>query len=694
MGFPQNENLTLKEIKEKAAQKASLGDLYGAIEWFQKASDKAKSTKADPSTEYAIIHKLANLNRKIRNYRAALKHYRALHKKRSAEYPQARFYWGLMAQQTGKYQKALEVLKQVKKYYRGPDNRKVKLLTKNAIKGCRKALKADPDDKITINHLDVNINSAYTELSPFFQNDSTLIYASRKADSLITLKRGEKVSDKTRFYKATKKNGKWRHQGPWQPFIDVDANLGNGTFSKDQQRFYFTQCQLNSNKEMECKIWVSEKQANGDWSDPEKLPEPINKDGVSSTHPSAGEIQKGRRKQQLIFFTSARDKGKGGKDIWYTKYDERRDRYSNPRNAGRYVNTIGDDMTPYFDDKLGKLYFSSEGWPGYGGLDIFEVPFVSGRFKSEPENMGKPVNSPADDLYYNINNEGVGFLVSNRQGVIALKHPTCCDDIFNLKMPEGFVDHLTGIISLQKRDDSSLLKSRNDQDTSQKMTVALYKVIDSASGDQKQSEQQLGDTGKQRRLIAKDTVTDTSQYRFSLKDRAGDQKFTVEANKEGYYREESDTFTRESLTDSDNYKNLSLKPIPKEPIVIPNIYYEFDKAVLKEGSKKALDTSVLELLDKNPKLILEIRSHTDSIGDKEYNMQLSQRRAQSVVDYLTKQGVDKERLTAKGFGESRPIAPNTLPDGSDNPEGRQKNRRTEFRVIGELKGNKKVIYQE
>ncbi len=693
MGLAQTGNLKLKEIREKAEQKVSLGDFYGAISWYQKAFEKAKSTKADPTKKYAIIHQLADLNRKIRNYRAASKHYRVLHKKRSAEYPQARFYWGLMAQQTGKYKKALKVLRQVKKHYRGPNSRKVKLLSENAIKGCQKALKASQDEKITIEHLSTSINSAYTELSPFFRNDSTMIYASRKADSLITLKRGEKVSDKTRFYKAAKKDGKWHHQGPWKALNQVDANLGNGTFSANKQRFYFTQCQLNSDKQMVCKIWVSEKEADGEWREPKKLPEPINKDGISSTHPSAGEIQKGRRKKQLIFFTSERRKGKGGKDIWYTSYDEDRNDYANPRNAGRYVNTIGDEMTPYLDDKLGKLYFSSEGWPGYGGLDVFEVPFVSGRFKAEPENLGKPVNSAADDLYYNTNNKGEGFLVSNRQGVIALKHPTCCDDIFNVKMPKRFVDYLTGLVSLQNKDDTSSSKSTNNNDT-QELTVTLYEVTDSAKKQKGNAKKRFGDTGRQRQMVAKDTVSDTSQYRFSLKDKAGSRKFVVEANKEGYYRDQSDTFTRESLTKKGNYKNFSLKPIPKEPIVIPNIYYEFDKAVLKDGSRKALDTTVLQILINNPKLVLEIRSHTDSIADDDYNMDLSQRRAKSVVDYLTNQGINEKRLNAKGFGESQPIAPNSKPDGSDNPKGRQKNRRTEFRVIGELKGNKKVIYQE
>jgi len=139
---------------------------------------------------------------------------------------------------------------------------------------------------------------------------------------------------------------------------------------------------------------------------------------------------------------------------------------------------------------------------------------------------------------------------------------------------------------------------------------------------------------------------------------------------------------------------LYIIKIPEKPLVIRNIYYPFDKSYLTDSAKSIIDSTILILMQDNPKIIAEISSHTDSKGALSYNERLSQRRAQSVVDYLIKNGIAKERLQAKGYGETQSIAPNENPDGSDNPEGRQKNRRTEFRVIGLLPEYSEIIYEE
>jgi OmpA-OmpF porin, OOP family len=134
--------------------------------------------------------------------------------------------------------------------------------------------------------------------------------------------------------------------------------------------------------------------------------------------------------------------------------------------------------------------------------------------------------------------------------------------------------------------------------------------------------------------------------------------------------------------------------LPKDPIIIKNIYYDFDDWKLTDIAKINIDTTLLKVLVNNPRIIVEIGSHTDSKGDDDYNIKLSQKRAESVVKYLIEKGIDKERLFAKGYGETKFIAPNENPDGSDYPEGRQMNRRTEFRIVGSLDQYSKVIYQE
>ena len=144
----------------------------------------------------------------------------------------------------------------------------------------------------------------------------------------------------------------------------------------------------------------------------------------------------------------------------------------------------------------------------------------------------------------------------------------------------------------------------------------------------------------------------------------------------------------EKILKSDTLKlDVAIKPIPKGAIVISNVYYETAKAELKPESKTSLDKELVQLLKDNPQLIIEIGSHTDDVGSNEYNQKLSQQRAESVVNYLVINGITKERMLAKGYGESKPIAPNTTPDG------RQKNRRTGFKIIGKIK-NTAINYEE
>lgn len=130
--------------------------------------------------------------------------------------------------------------------------------------------------------------------------------------------------------------------------------------------------------------------------------------------------------------------------------------------------------------------------------------------------------------------------------------------------------------------------------------------------------------------------------------------------------------------------NISLKSIPDKAILVENIYYEIDKADLSKEAKAAIDTTLLVLAQKYPHLIIEVRSHTDNRGHENYNKRLSEKRAKNVVAYLQQQGISAARLKYRGFGEELPIAPNELDDGTDNPSGRQQNRRTEFKIIGTI----------
>ena len=161
-------------------------------------------------------------------------------------------------------------------------------------------------------------------------------------------------------------------------------------------------------------------------------------------------------------------------------------------------------------------------------------------------------------------------------------------------------------------------------------------------------------------------------------------KYIVKTEKDGYFTTDREISTMGMMSSRKTNLDLSMEKITKKAFVLENIYYDFNASDLSDEARATLDTTIYEILVENPTIVVEIGSHTDSKGRSEYNKALSQQRAESVVKYLIKRGIRRDRLTAKGYGETQPVAPNKFDDGSDNPDGRAKNRRTEFRVIGEI----------
>lgn len=742
------QDLNLKELQKKAEQQYKLGDWYSAIATYKQAYQKAQKKDLAPEKRFNLVSKLADLNKRIRNYPEAAHYYQILAKNRSGGFPKSRFNWALMAQQQGRYDTAIKIFQQVKERYQGPDAYALKKRAEAGLKGSRKALKEGlPKDTANLMRLDSSINSPYSEFSPVLLNDTSLLYASRKVDSLLKIKRGGKAPVRTRFYKAHFKQGKWQHKGSWQAGPNLEeANVGNGAFSSDRKRFYFTKCRFNQEKQqMGCQLYVAERQGDN-WKNPRKLPSPVNVEGASTTHPTTATISRGQETKHVLIFASDRDRGRGQMDIWYSTYEPNSNDYSRPRNMGRKVNTKGDEVTPFFDSSEGKLYFSSNGRAGYGGLDVFAAKGQIGRFREDAKHLGAKVNSPADDLYYHKNDNGVGFIVSNRRGVEALKHPTCCDDLFATKLPASDtttklrVQKLRGIVKTVANGDTL-------QNESGEVQITLY----------------LTDKEKAANRIAKqDTLSksDSGKFTMSLKEFEGSTKFYLKASKSGYQAATSDSMMRKDLTEHSIHKKLFLsrekekitakrektetkrekedeqlkqemgkedkkqkdtinqvsakqrqeKQVQKEkqpekletgkkekstsrkeereklnnePVVIKNVNYGFDEVKLDEKAKSAIDTTVYELMMNRPEVKVQIRSHTDNAGSEEYNLKLSQRRAERVVNYLVEKGIDPNRLEPKGFGERRHIAPNFNLDGTDNPEGRRKNRRTEFKILNE-----------
>lgn len=672
------------QIKNFAKNSEKIGDTYSSIDYYEAVLQK------NPNN-LSVKFKLAQLYQQTRNYPVAQQYYHEVFEADKEAYVDALFYRGLMKKMQGDYKSAKEDFTLFSKMIKGSKlQEEFKKRVKNEIEGCDLALKLKekPLDAFIL-HLDTSINKAHAEASPMPVSGNTIWYSSLKADKVFYIDvNNDTVYPSRQLYVARKKGEKWYSEGLLEgPFNQPNTHVLNPALNPAGNRLYFTRCQRNWKNKMVCAIYLSEK-IDGQWTEPVKLGNHINDPRYTSTQPTVGVDSK--TQNEVLYFVSDRGGGKGGLDIWYSIYNAKKNEFKTPKNAGSKINTFGDEMTPFYDIETHTLYFSSDGWPSMGGLDIFKAQGELTQF-STPENIGFPINSSADDLYFVVskNREG-GFFVSNRKGIVPLLHETCCDDIFEYRWSNYIHIVLTGKVYAIK--DSTIYQQLEQQIVDKNFIEELDQESDKVNPLPNKKIDLYVVQGNERIYIKSVNTNDKGEFAFNLEPK---KDYKVVIDNYGFFNKEL-SVTTQHITQSDTLRAdaIYINVIPLEPIVIKNIYYEYAKWNLTDSSKAILDRTVYKLMVENPRIIVEIASHTDSVSSEEYNMKLSQKRAESVVKYLISKGIEKERLVAKGYGESKPIAPNTNPDGTDNPEGRQKNRRTEFRIIGSLDQYSKIIYEE
>jgi len=417
---------------------------------------------------------------------------------------------------------------------------------------------------------------------------------------------------------------------------DLKSAMHFGTPSLDSSglRMYLTSWVKNEGKNA-ASVYFS-KYEGGHWSIPKKLNSYVNSGGYNAMQPFV--TPDGRH----LYFVSDRRGGIGGNDIWRSELDAQ-GMPVNAQNLGNVINTPDDEGCPYFNTHTRKMVFSSKGFVGMGNFDLYESYAEENASWTKPRNLGAPYNSTKDDLYYYEGEPYTAFLSSDRDS-------ECCLNLFKVKV----------------------------QPTEREFTLFAGTVNDCATG--------LALAGV-KVSVREGALNNTTVY---FTDERGHYNFKIERKKAYELRfEKKDYFARQvslpaqAKLDKDTLNHvlcLQMFEIDK-PIVIENILYDFNKAILKPQSLIVLD-ELVGLLTSNPKIRIELSAHTDSIGPDWYNNRLSQQRAQSCVDYIILKGISPGRITAKGYGESRPIAPNSLAVGGDNKEGRRLNRRTEFKVVG------------
>lgn len=413
-----------------------------------------------------------------------------------------------------------------------------------------------------------------------------------------------------------------------------DKNVEYGTPSADGSvtKLYMTKW-FKKGTETICGIYLS-LYNDGKWQTPQKLNDNVNVDGFNTMQPCV--TADGKR----LYFSSNKPGGQGGDDIWMCDLDANGNPI-NSKNLGSTVNTPDDEQAPFFDDVEKRLIYSSTGFIGLGGFDLFESKVLGENTWAQPENMGYPINSSKDDMYYMPDNA-----IKDKFYISSDRESECCLSLFEGTVT-GFA--LKGLIM--------------DCVAGKPIGGAGVTLLDSAIN----------------HAVQKTETRDDGTYVFKVTDH---RRYNIILAKDGYFTKISALADMKNLV-KDTLANPTLcltKIEVNKPIVIKNILYDFNRSTLRPASKVALNTVVL-LLTQNPSIKIELSSHTDSIGKDNANMRLSQARAQSCVDYIVAAGIDKNRIIAKGYGKTKPIASNSNLDGSDNPAGRQLNRRTEFTVL-------------
>jgi OOP family OmpA-OmpF porin len=662
------DQLTPGQLIKFAQNAERAGDVFTAIFFYEKYREFRPHNNK-------VNYKLACLQQHVRNYEKARDLFEIIVKEASDKYPMAQFYYAQMLKSTGKYDEAIAQFNKFKRSYSEKDSRDIGKLVRNEIEGCDSAKKIISTPlNINISSLNNSVNSPHIELSPIPIDNNTFIYASLRIDSLVYFndKNIDTALPVRQFYIAHKEGMDWTGGELMpQPINVPGVESGNGVLSRDGQRFYFTRSVKNWQGKVISSIYRSTL-TDGKWGEPVKLPPIINDPNYTSTQPALGRTAQSDR--EIIFFVSDRPDGKGGLDIWYTVWNDQKDAYTKAKNLGSKVNTAGDEMAPFYNLPTRTLYFSSTGLPGIGGLDVFSA-FGERSDWTQVKNIGYPVNSSYDDLYFTVSKNGEdGFFVSNRPD--SLNPATCCDDIFYYSWNDFIRITVTGTIYPFEKDRFGRKRNLADFDfmnpdasiePMNKAIIALY-MLDN----------------------------ETNEYAFLDRFTTGTNGkfyFNLQPNNEYEFRTEGFQYFDEKNYMSTDYFNfsdtISMPPIwvnvmTDKPIVLENVYYDFNSADLSERAKSVLDTTLLVMLKEAPEFIIEIGSHTDSIGEAKYNLDLSQKRADNVVSYLISKGIPKERLVAKGYGSTQPVAQNFKSDGSDNPDGREKNRRTEFRIVGTI----------
>lgn len=665
-----------QDPKETARQYMEQADLIMAE---TKAMDDARElmvTAADLDTTFIKA-----------NYDAGIMHLRTVGKDRAVKYllrvfrqdPAYRFdieYWIGRSYQYGEnFEKALQFYNLYKEKlskksnYQGKD--KVDMATVDrAIFECQNGEEfVSKPGNFSIVNIGREINSEFEDYAPVLnENESEIVFTTRRRDDNLN----QNVYDDNKPYEdiftSKKEGGKWSYAKNIGPVVNNPYHDSDVALSADGNTLFLFKDEGGGD------IFFTKRTSGGVWGPPAPMPGFVN----SSFEEKSMTISPD---EKVLYFSSNRPGGFGGLDIYKATKDSKGE-WTSVKNLGPKINTDMDDDGPFIDYDGVTLYFSSKGRKGMGGFDVFKTTLNPKNNEwSEPVNLGYPINTPDDDIYIVFSKDGKrAYYSSVREDGMGYT------DIYLITIPEG-IKNIDNAAETPPTDSATSpvattdpVVTPKDPPTKTEPTKSLkplkyiVKIVDAGSKTPLDAKVRM--VGSTDNVIVPMQSQGNGVYSFTVSsEKAKDYRLSAELSGYAFYNQnikiEGASTTEKTVNRTIEMKKLSVGVSS----VMRNLYFDFDKASFQTESYSELN-KLEAMLQQNSGMVVEIAGHTDAVGTKQYNQQLSLRRAQAVKDYLTKKGIDGRRIKPVGYGKSRPLASN-----DDEEGGRELNRRVEFKVL-------------
>jgi len=561
LSFGQTQKQWLKYAEKSFEEK----DYYGASIYYREAM-------LIDSSNLTVVYQYAECLRLIHNYKLSEKYYKyVVSKDRSRSFKEGIFWLGMMQKNNGKYLEARKNFIAYSKYNNSKESYYFKKSVQE-IKSCEYALQLIKNPvKAIIFNIGDSVNSSNSEFAAVKVNDSSFIYSSFSYNPDEKIKAEKEKPSFTSIYKAEKSDTLWISKGKLDSTINkFNHHSANGSFSSDKKYFYFSRCDDTLN----CKIYVSEI-VNDSFKTAEPLNDKINLNGFMNTQAQHALIDS----TEYLFFVSNRPNGFGRLDIWYSKKEN--GDFQEPQNAGAIINSIDDEVSPYYDLNEKKLYFSSSWHYGLGGFDVFSSSGKPTQWE-QPSNIGYPLNSSVNDLYFSMDESYSGFISSNRIGSKTKEHATCCNDIWEFYIIKE-VPKVDTIVPVAKKQLLTPLQTF--------LPIKLYFHNDEPNPRTKDTTTTLNYS---------ETLAD---YQKLIPDYKENYSKGLKGEKKQIAEDSIDSFFNNQVVE--NYKHL-----------------------------EAFTEFLLKALDKGLKLDLTVKGHASPLANSDYNINLTLRRIASLENYL------------------------------------------------------------